>query len=451
VADDKKYFLLLCLILTFKSMFMIGVVCSSLIGLGPDEAQYWTWSQDLAWGYYSKPPAIAWQIWAGTQIFGNIELGVRFFAVVISFLISVSLYFLARACNLTARTAFWTGTAFALTPLGLLSSILAITDGGLVLFWTLACLVVARALTQDKTPNYIILGFIIFAGALFKWLMYVFWPLLLLGMFFFPRLRSRSILAGVFISLLGLIPSIIWNASHDWATFRHVARTVEGGESADIGTTALSQGNVIEFLGAQAALLSPILFILLAIALYTSLRYSKKLASQGVAFCGFMFIAPFLAYTIWSAFMKMQGNWMDYIYPAGLVFLCWYACERISYGKLWLKIGLGLSLALSLIAIAIPYIQAFSLMPQAPIPYRSNPFRHNVGWGQLQKELTLAGYDPKEHFLFGDKYQMSSILSFYSPSQKRAYFLNLQGIRKNQFSYWPSMAQEQIGHTGFLF
>ena len=27
-----------------------------------DEAQYWTWSQDLDFGYYSKPPLIAWII-----------------------------------------------------------------------------------------------------------------------------------------------------------------------------------------------------------------------------------------------------------------------------------------------------------------------------------------------------------------------------------------------------
>src|SRR5690606_34665353 len=45
---------------------------------------------------------------------------------------------------------------------------------------------------------------------------------------------------------------------------------------------------------------------------------------------------------------------------------------------------------------------------------------------------------------------MTSILSFYAPEQKRAYFFNLQGARKNQFSYWPSMADERIGEDGFF-
>ena len=34
--------------------------------LYPDEAQYWLWSRTLAFGYYSKPPLIAWSIWAST-------------------------------------------------------------------------------------------------------------------------------------------------------------------------------------------------------------------------------------------------------------------------------------------------------------------------------------------------------------------------------------------------
>ena len=36
-----------------------------------DEAQYWFWSEELAFGYYSKPPLIAWIIRAATEICGR--------------------------------------------------------------------------------------------------------------------------------------------------------------------------------------------------------------------------------------------------------------------------------------------------------------------------------------------------------------------------------------------
>ena len=32
-----------------------------------DDAQYWFWGQELAWGYYSKPPLIGWILRASTD------------------------------------------------------------------------------------------------------------------------------------------------------------------------------------------------------------------------------------------------------------------------------------------------------------------------------------------------------------------------------------------------
>ncbi|MBO0738304.1 MAG: glycosyltransferase family 39 protein, partial [Alphaproteobacteria bacterium] len=48
--------------------------------LFPDEAQYWFWSQQLALGYYSKPPLVAWLIALTTHLFGDGEFAVRFAA-----------------------------------------------------------------------------------------------------------------------------------------------------------------------------------------------------------------------------------------------------------------------------------------------------------------------------------------------------------------------------------
>src|ERR1700730_18281913 len=45
--------------------------------LFPDEAQYWVWSQQLAPGYYSKPPLLAWLIALTTGLFGDSEFAVR--------------------------------------------------------------------------------------------------------------------------------------------------------------------------------------------------------------------------------------------------------------------------------------------------------------------------------------------------------------------------------------
>ena len=42
-----------------------------------DEAQYWAWGEEPAFGYYSKPPLIAWIIRAATEACGAGEACVR--------------------------------------------------------------------------------------------------------------------------------------------------------------------------------------------------------------------------------------------------------------------------------------------------------------------------------------------------------------------------------------
>lgn len=434
----RNYFFLLLAVLTVKALAIAAVILHAGIGLGPDEAQYWTWSRLLDWGYYSKPPGIAWEIRLGTSLFGNTEFGVRSMPLLIGFAIPLALYLTARCCRLSPQTCFWAAIALAFSPLGILSSFLAITDGGMILFWTLSCAYLVDKIEKQELLSGWVLGLLVFFGALFKWTMYIFW-LVILAAWLWHR-RPKHLFVGALLSLAALLPSLYWNASHDWVTFRHVLATLAGGHAK-----AKGGGNFFEFLGAQIALMSPIFFVMLLMGWRHVLR-KKSPMPPGVLFCGRMSLFILAAAAIVSLFMKVQGNWAVFAYPTAFVLLAWYGC--LSRGKRrWLIGGAALSLLLTFAAFSLPYGQSHSLVP---ISYRINPFRHNLGWERLGPILEEAGYDPQKDFLFGDKYQTASILSFYGPEQKRAYFLNLGGARKNQFSFWPDMAKEQKGKRGFF-
>lgn len=440
-------FLFFCAVLLAKALVMVWVILNSGIGLGPDEAQYWTWSQDLAWGYYSKPPAVAWQIWLGTQLLGNTELGVRFFSIILSSFLSLGVYGIAIAARTSPNTALWAGLIMALSPLGFLSSLFATTDVGMVLFWSLACIVIVRSLSLQLPPNYYLLGFLILCGALFKWPIYLIWALVLVWGLKYRFFYSRHLAGGIALSLIGLLPSMIWNVQHEWATFRHVGATLINDSDRTPMPSPLLHGNFWEFLAAQAGLLSPVFFGLLLIGTYYLLRRRREIPAA-LFFCGMSCVSIIFAYSLTAIFKKMQGNWCVFAYPQGIVFLCWFANEYLRKGVAWLFGGLLLSLVQSAFVLSVPYLQSNSI--GKPIPYSLNLFKHNVGWDNIARALENHGYNPAHHFLFGDKYQTSSILSFYGPDQKRAYFLNLQAIRKNQFSFWPGIAEERIGQTGFF-
>lgn len=438
---------LLLFLVIAKAAIMILVISYSNIGLGPDEAQYWTWSKDLSYGYYSKPPGIAWQIWLGTYFFGDTELGVRFMSVVLSGLFPLLIYFLAWSCCLTPLTCLWAGIVMAFSPLGIAASFFAITDVGMIFFWILACIVISVSLNHQKTPPYWLIGLFIGLGALFKWPIYLLWAFLICLFPFARHLINKQFFIGVLISLIGLIPSFIWNATHDWVTFRHVFWTlITPQNTASISNTGILNGNFLEFLGAQVALLSPILFFLLLMSFWIFCKEFRFLP-PGLSFCGALCFSLLGIYLILSLFKKMQGNWCDFAYPTGIVFLSWFSCERVVKAYPWIKAGVLLSVFLCIFAFSYPTLQ--SILPFWT-SYKINSFKHNLGWNALKKDLSEINFDPNSEFLFSDKYQMSSILSFYNPLQKRAYFLNLQGVRKNQFSFWPGMKDEQQEKNGYF-
>jgi 4-amino-4-deoxy-L-arabinose transferase-like glycosyltransferase len=423
---------LLYSLLFLKALLLCILIVFGNVALSPDEAQYWTWSRSLDWGYYSKPPGIAWQIWATTHLFGSTELGVRFGALLIGFFQGLAIYSLARRSGQTREISFWAALIFALCPLGIYLSFAAITEVAAILFITLATGAIARGLQADKRPSYYEAGAWILCGSLFKWVALLFWPLLLFFALFNKRVRSWHLLGALLLSLIALLPSIYWNATHEWATFKHVGATISKAKG----------GNFLDFFSAQIGLTS-LLLILLILGIPSLFKAPRQPA---LLFCA-LFPLAVTFYLIASLFKKIQPNWPNYLYPPGAVVAAYYGYLKTGGRRLWLTLATLLSVVIATFALLIPSLQENQLLK---IPYQFNPLQQAMGWRRITPILKQHGYDPSSQFLFADKYQAASLLSFYGPEQKRAYFFNLGGARKNQFSYWPQMEEKEQGKSGYF-
>jgi hypothetical protein len=137
----------------------------------------------------------------------------------------------------------------------------------MILFWALGCALIVRALSQKQAPNYPLIGVCILLGALYKWPIYLLWSFVIGLTPIFPNLKSKKIIVGILISLLGLFPSLFWNSTHDWVTIRHVTQSIEGSDLASHGQENTYHGNPLEFIGAQIALVSPLVFLFLFAAI----------------------------------------------------------------------------------------------------------------------------------------------------------------------------------------
>ena len=60
-----------------------------------DEAQYWFWSTKLDWGYFSKPPMVAWVI-ALTTILGESDAFVRLGSPLLHLGTSLFIFFISK-------------------------------------------------------------------------------------------------------------------------------------------------------------------------------------------------------------------------------------------------------------------------------------------------------------------------------------------------------------------
>ena len=83
--------------LGFVTACRIAVLIATPLNLGPDEAQYWSWSLSPAFGYFSKPPMIAWLIGASTAMCGDGEACIRMSAPLLHCATAVLVFFAGRA------------------------------------------------------------------------------------------------------------------------------------------------------------------------------------------------------------------------------------------------------------------------------------------------------------------------------------------------------------------
>src|SRR5436309_5337621 len=148
-------------------------------GLYPDEAQYWFWAQHLAFGYYSKPPLIAWVIALTTAMFGDSEFGVRLAAPLLH-AITAGIVYAIGARLYDNRIGFWSALASATLPGVSLSAFLISTDAVLLPCWAAALYAFIRAREPGGWRWWLGVGIAAGLGLLAKYAM-AYWLLSALG------------------------------------------------------------------------------------------------------------------------------------------------------------------------------------------------------------------------------------------------------------------------------
>jgi 4-amino-4-deoxy-L-arabinose transferase-like glycosyltransferase len=366
----------------------ILLVAISPLELYADEAQYWRWSETLEWGYYSKPPMIAWMIHVSTSVFGDTEWAIRLLAPVFHTIAAITLFLLAKRMFGTLAAWFCVVT-YLLMPGIVLSSGVISTDGVLFPFWCLALYLFWRLREQDLGWfGTVALGLAIGCGFLSKYAMIYFAIGVSLTMLIDRPTRSAvlGLKGGVFLSVAALVfaPHLIWNVLNDFQTVSHTV------DNANLGGDLFNLDHLPKFLGDQMGVFGPVCFIALIAAL-TFARPSQRLEDLGDASHAqraketwlACFIVPVLIIIAFQAVLsRAHANWAATAYPAASVLVGGFLMRAASWRPAYWA-GIGLQIIIGVLAITL----ALAPPSWSAAIGRDNDFKRVRGWEDLTEQL----------------------------------------------------------------
>ncbi|MDB5815880.1 MAG: glycosyl transferase family 39 [Rhodocyclales bacterium] len=361
--------------LAILTLYRMWILPRLGITLYVDEAQYWTWAQHPDWGYFSKPPVIAWLIAASTTLFGDGMLAVKLPAILLYPATAWLLFALGRELFDT-RIGMRCAVAFSLLPfvsgLGLFIS----TDAPLLFFWTLAILALVRAMTHDYWRDWLLLGAALGLGVMSKYTMLAFGASALLYLLLAPQRREqlRNPRLWIAIALAGvlILPNVLWNWSHDFPTLRHTADIthVEGLND--------KHGNPGEFALAQLLSLGPILGLAFIAGLVLAWRQRRDARMQ-LLLC---FSVPMFVIVLAQATRsEANGNWAA---PA-FITATLLAVVFLSRLKLrWWLLALAVN---AIIMLATYHAKDIYRIGGKPMPTQLDILKRARGWDVLARQL----------------------------------------------------------------
>ncbi|MET3906135.1 4-amino-4-deoxy-L-arabinose transferase-like glycosyltransferase [Bradyrhizobium sp. S3.3.6] len=300
--------------LVIAAMTVLRIVYASAIELRTDEAYYWTWSKEAALSFLDHPPGVAWLIRFGTAIFGDTVLGVRFGGIVAMLVTQCLLADIVRRLThdvraivvavLMPEAALYYGLLMAkvapdvvMIPFAVAMtwSLVRLAQSGDGRWWLAAGLFAGLSLLSKFTA-------IMFAPAVAAFLLVPDWR--------WRWLRSPYPWLAVLIAIAMFSPVLIWNAQHDWASFRFQGVRA----TANYGISLRTIGDYIGLqFGLVGFVLLPVVLLGLAMTAWRGYRRREPVAillSTAV-------LVPFVYFFFKSLTLRVGDTWPMFMWPIG--------------------------------------------------------------------------------------------------------------------------------------
>ncbi|MFK5980745.1 MAG: glycosyltransferase family 39 protein [Rhizobiaceae bacterium] len=338
-----------------------------------DEAQYWAWAQNLEFGYFSKPPLLAWIIRTSTEICGSDSaFCIRLSAPIVHSVTAIFIFLTAREL-FDCKTGFWAGVIFALIPAVSLSATIISTDVPLLMFWSIALYAFLKLERTKMNVWVLVLGVSFGLGLMSKYAM-IYLPIcaVLYSLLVSERphvLKRPGFWVAMAIGIAILMPNIWWNSQHFFATLSHTGDNI-GWRGLDLHPL-----KALEFLLSQFGVFGPVLMGIYLAALWRIKLFGGEKTHQLLV----AFSLPILLIIIFQALMnKAYANWAALTYVGASILVADLLVNKMP--PLWAKISHSIHVVV-FVALSLAVTRAGP--GQLILPGGAEPFKRTQGAAEM--------------------------------------------------------------------
>ncbi|MFN4262491.1 MAG: ArnT family glycosyltransferase [Thioalkalivibrionaceae bacterium] len=246
----------------------LAVIANFPFELYGDEAQYWYWSQHLDFGYYSKPPLLAWLIALSTELAGDGPFGIKWFSPLL-YALAATLFGWTTSRWLGLKAGIAAALLWLTLPAVSLGALVASTDAPLLALWCGVLAALTHIAHGGSPRTWYLVGILSGLALLTKYNAVILAPMIVLWLAAEPSLRAwlkrPEPYVGALIAITIFAPNLVWNARHDFPSLRH---TYDLADRSATGSFWAWMSALFE----QAGTLGPVLFVLLLLSPWPLLR-----------------------------------------------------------------------------------------------------------------------------------------------------------------------------------
>ena len=199
------------------ALLLINLLQSAFTHLIFDEAYYWYYAQEMAWGYFDHPPMVALLIKMGSLFFDG-ELGVRFMSCILSVGTFLIIWQLIENPKKKDYVPQFFVLVFSMTLLNAYG-FFTLPDTPLIFFTALFLWTYKKFILAPTWQMSIVLGIVMAA------LMYSKYHAILVIFFVLlsnlKLLRNKHAWLAVLVSLVCYLPHLLWLYNHDFISIKY--------------------------------------------------------------------------------------------------------------------------------------------------------------------------------------------------------------------------------------